>query len=168
MSPRQTQHSPISEIRSLGVTLTLTPIHYETEPPSGRPILYFAGPTYVGPDVEHWHNTALKYLDHAGFGGSVCLPTPVDGQWRDSDALAQMDWQHRNLADATVIVFWVPRAGLVTCAEFGEWYKSGKVVLGIPPNTEKTDYLRYCAEKANVPQAISLNETLDLAMGLIN
>lgn len=144
--------------------MTILPVHYDTEPPLTGSVLYLAGPTYMEAGKVHWHDTALAHLARRRFQGAVCLPTPVDGQWRVEDEIDQMDWQHRSLARATRIVFWVPRAGLVTYAEFGEWYRSGKVVLGIPRDTEKTDYLRYCARKVSVPMASSLDRTLDLAL----
>jgi len=149
-----------------GVKVTTRSVHYATEPPKTGSVLYLAGPTYMEAGDVHWHEAAMAYLRQCEFRGVVCLPTPIDGNWRVKEETDQMDWQFRNLARATVIIFWVPRAGLVTFAEFGEWYRSGKVVLGIPPNTEKTDYLRYCASKASVPMADSLDRTLDLALAL--
>lgn len=142
-------------------------VYYNTEPPVNGPVIYLAGPTYVPEGEAHWHDEVLTYLKQHGFEGAVCLPTPPPGSpWLDEDATAQMEWQHRNLARATVICFWVPRAGLVTYAEFGEWYLSGKVVLGIPPNTEKTDYLQFCARRANVLQANTLEHTVELVLDM--
>lgn len=147
------------------VNAGVIPVHYEAEPPAEGTVLYLAGPTYVEPGADHWHDIALSHLGRLPrFRGAVCLPTPLNGEWLDEEAEAQVDWQHRNLARATRIVFWVPRPGLVTFAEFGEWYRSGKAVLGIPPGTEKTDYLRQCAARVGMPVAETLEGVLDLVV----
>jgi hypothetical protein len=54
-----------------------------------------------------------------------------------------------------------------TNIEWGKWYESGKVVLGYPDNAEKMSYLKYCADKNNVPVSNNLLDTLKNALNKI-
>ncbi|TLX16653.1 hypothetical protein [Rhizobium sp. MHM7A] len=51
-----------------------------------------------------------------------------------------------------------------TNVEFGDWVKSGKVILGAPADGPKMSYLRILAKKYNVPCFDTLDETLQAAV----
>jgi hypothetical protein len=143
------------------------PTYYFEEPLPGLPVIYFAGPTWHSPADAGWQVEGAEYLEAGGYRGSVCIPMPRDGQWRDEDSDRQIEWQLAMQELADVVLFWVPRPGLVTFVEFGNWYESGKVVLGAPPTAEKVDYLRYCAHRHHVPVEATLPKTIDQALDMI-
>jgi hypothetical protein len=71
------------------------------------------------------------------------------------------------MADA--IVFWVPRdlavlPAFTTNVEFGLWADSGKAVLGYPSEAAKMGFLRWHADRVNMPTASTLEATLRLAL----
>ena len=135
---------------------------YHMEPYSGV-CLYFAGPTWLAEGEVNWHEIGIAHLRERNFSGTVILPMPRDGNWRGDDA-AQIAWQLKAQQRATVIVFWMPRMGPVTNIEFGEWCRSGKIVLGSPPGTPKTDYALQRARTLGVPIGTTLSGTIDLAL----
>ena len=57
-------------------------------------------------------------------------------------------WQQEPTADATLILFWVPRnkktlPGFTTNIEFGYWLNSGKIIYGRPDTAEEIGYLDF-------------------------
>ena len=51
-----------------------------------------------------------------------------------------------------------------TNVEFGDWVKSGKVILGAPVDAPKMNYLRMLGKKFNAPCFETLDETLQAAV----
>lgn len=134
------------------------------------PSLFLAGPTPRSEDVRSWRPDAIAALRVMGFEGTVFIPEPASGRWQHSYT-DQVDWEDEALNAATVIVFWVPRdlktmPAFTTNVEWGTWHRSGKVVLGSPPDAPKMSYLRYYAHKYGVPTSDTLEETLDNAIAL--
>lgn len=133
-----------------------------------RQSIFLAGPTPRSSDVESWRPEALQKLGELGFSGDVYVPEASDWQAHDSYD-AQVHWEWEALKQASVIVFWVPREiatmpAFTTNVEFGDWVKSGKVILGAPANAPKMTYLRMLATKYNVPCFDTLDETLQAAV----
>lgn len=131
--------------------------------------IFLAGP--CPRKFEHgdrtWHDDALHYLDSIGYDGHVFIPLPFVG-----DYVEGVHWEETYLNLADVILFWVPREletlpGFTTNIEFGEWFKSGKTVLGYPPGAPKMSYLDLRARENGVEVRNTLEETLDVALQMV-
>lgn len=141
--------------------------------------IFLAGPTPRNKEEqESWRPDALSILEDKGYDGVVFVPEPRNGEFKHSYD-DQVEWEEKYLNVADCIVFWVPRdiepdskgypkmAAFTTNVEFGVWQSSGKIVFGAPPKATKNGYLKYYAEKYNVPVAESLVETLDDALEML-
>lgn len=133
-----------------------------------RQSIFLAGPTPRSVDVASWRPEAIEKLAELGFLGEVFIPEASDwGPHTEYDA--QVHWEWEALKQASVIVFWVPRdietmPAFTTNVEFGDWVKSGKVILGAPSDAPKMNYLRMLAEKYNVACFDTLDATLKAAV----
>lgn len=138
--------------------------------------LFLAGPTPRNrQEVKSWRPDAIKILQDIGFDGTVFIPEPEDGNFKNSYD-NQVDWEDKYLNIADCIIFWVPRdltpdskgfpkmAAFITNIEWGAWADSGKVVFGCPEDAENVRYLKHYAEKYKVPVGETLTETLQLAI----
>lgn len=107
--------------------------------------IFLAGPTPRGGDKSaSWRPEAMRLLGEAGFKGVVFNPEPR-GEFH-GDYADQIEWEQEKRAAADLILFWVPREmpdmpAFTTNVEFGEDYKSGKVLYGRPDGAFKTQYL---------------------------
>lgn len=141
--------------------------------------IFLAGPTPRNKEEqESWRPDALRILEDKGYDGVVFVPESRNGEFKHSYD-DQVEWEETYLNVADCIVFWVPRdiepdskgypkmAAFTTNVEFGVWQSSGKIVFGAPSKATKNGYLKYYAEKYNVPVADSLIETLDNAMEML-
>lgn len=141
--------------------------------------IFLAGPTPRNrEEQESWRPDALSILEDKGYDGVVFVPEPRNGEFKHSYD-DQIEWEEKYLNVADCIVFWVPRdiepdskgypkmAAFTTNVEFGTWQSSGKIVFGAPPEADKVGYLKYYADKYNVPVAGSLVETLDDALEML-
>ncbi len=138
-------------------------------PGPGTAVVYLAGPMPRDPTEPSWHAEAVQELRAAGLDGVVVDPTPRHAWPQDADA--QVDWELGAMGRADALLFWVPRVlwsmpGLTTNLEWGFWCRSGKAVLGAPPDAPKMRYLRRYALLSGAPQASSLPETARLAVRL--
>lgn len=132
-------------------------------PPLGNKV-FLAGPTPRELDVRSWRPLMIKKLREEGFKGHILIPekeNPEEGYDYDT----QVVWEERALNSADLIVFWVPRKldtmpGFTTNVEFGEWMKSGKVILGHPKNAEKMRYMIHKAEKYKIPYYNTMDEVV--------
>jgi 8-oxo-dGTP pyrophosphatase MutT (NUDIX family) len=120
---------------------------------------------------------ALECLKAAGYDGHVFVPEARGGLWAE-EYDDQIAWETKFLKAADVILFWLPRdlhgskkegngspmPGLTTNDEWGVWKDSGKVVLGCPEWADKVRYQKHSAEELQVPQASTLQATVDLAL----
>ncbi len=130
--------------------------------------LFLAGPSPRSQGVGSWRREALRILEQLGYDGTVFVPE----NWEQPsfDFLPQVDWENEALHRADQIVFWIPRdltdlPGFTTNHEHGEWFQSGKVVLGVPPDAPKTRYLIAKARAAgDVLVCMTLEETLLAAL----
>lgn len=141
--------------------------------------IFLAGPTpRNNEEQESWRPDALKLLEDMGFDGVVFVPENRDGEFK-MNYDDQIDWEEKYLSVADCVLFWVPRdltldskdfpkmAAFTTNVEWGKWEKSGKVVFGAPKKAPKNDYLKFYAEKYNVPVCDTLKDTLESALDMI-
>lgn len=151
------------------VMKVLSPISSDGKCSSSASI-FLAGPTlretFHSFDDIKWRTAALKCLSEFKFDGSVYVPEPFCDRYDN-----QIEWEQRGLEQATVILFWIPRdlqllPGFTTNIEFGEWYKSGKIVLGYPLEAPKMRYLHYKAAQVKAPIFHTLKETVQGAIDL--
>jgi len=139
------------------------------------PSIFLAGPTTKDHKVvPSWRDEAVKILGDLEYSSAGCVLIPESRNhepFKEEHYEAQVGWESIALAVARVIVFWVPRnmetlPGLTTNVEWGQWHRSGKVVLGCPPEAEHVRYLKLQATQRRVPQANTLRETLIRALTL--
>ena len=143
---------------------------HEEQPKPAKQSLFLAGPSPRNPGDPNWRPRALTLLAER-FKGTVFVPLPRNGQWLP-DYDAQIEWELRHLTSASVIAFWIPRdlktlPGFTTNVEFGMYLKSGKIVLGSPPETPKMRYLESVARGNGVPVYHTLENTLCGALALL-
>jgi hypothetical protein len=150
---------PKSKTPKMNVVYALQPL---------RQSIFLAGPTPRSSEVESWRPDALTRLGKLGFVGDVYVPEGQD--WVAGGSYdAQVLWEWEALKQASVIVFWVPREittmpAFTTNVEFGDWVKSGKVILGAPNDAPKMNYLIMLAKKYGVPCFDTLDDTLAAAV----
>ena len=113
--------------------------------------IFLAGPTIRSyqRDYPSWRTDAINYFKQIkDIDLTIIVP-----QWRNKvkpqnwTYLKQIKWETKNLNNCKLIMFWIPRQkqrliGLTTNVQFGQWYKSGKIVVGSPIDSYKNDYLK--------------------------
>ena len=135
--------------------------------------IFLAGPTPRDENVVSWRSDAIKALEEAGYDGVVFIPEQQGKTFKDYDV--QLEWETEGLNRADCILFWVDRQmrtdfemiGLTTNVEFGEWFKSGKVVLGFPRDAPKNTYLEKKFKELQLPVSYTLEDTIKNALDLI-
>lgn len=154
-----------------------TPNCIDSTEPYTQPSIFLAGPSHRDWDAyerdDHWRIEATYILEELGFPGTVFSPEPFTVALPDETDYElrkrQIAWEHQHLELATVVAFWVPRnmqtlPGLTTNIEFGEYLRSGKIILGYPPGAERMQYLDIRAQQHNVPIRHTLAETMKCAV----
>lgn len=144
----------------------------EPFPNSWTKSLFLAGPTPRSPEVRSWRPRALQILQGCGYDGIVFVPENRDGSQPAGGYEDYADWEHKGLNAADCIIFWIPRdlknlPGFTTNIEFGLFVKSGKIILGFPPDAEKVRYLAFAAEKFWIPRFSTLEETIAAAVKFV-
>ncbi len=132
----------------------------------GKPHIFLAGPTPRTKEVAGWRDIALNILRLAMFDGIVSAPEPFCEEYA-----TQVEWEEKHLEMATCILFWIPRdletmPGFTTNIEWGEWYKSNKVVLGYPRTAKKMKYLEYKAKKRFIPREHTIERAVKKAINI--
>lgn len=128
-----------------------------------HPSIFLAGPTPRSKAVHSWRPEALEELRRQGFDGSVLVPEPEPGaEWHWT---LQVAWESAALQSASCIMFWIPRVmetmpAMTTNVEFGWWYRSGKIVVGMPATAERVRYIEWQCQTLGIPVARSLAETV--------
>jgi len=144
-------------------------VHSIEQIPENETMIFLAGPTYRTVDgKDHllstsWRLEVVKKLRERGYDGYICIPefrtNEIPSDWTYS---RQVDWEFKALEKSTVIMFWIPRdydtlPGFTTNIEFGEWMRSGKIVVGAPTDAPK---MRYIQEKCS-RLGISYSDNMD-------
>jgi hypothetical protein len=139
---------------------------------SSHASIFLAGPTPRDPSVKSWRYEAYDILKNHEDSKDweeleIYSPEPVDTETDYYDY--QIKWENAYLKQATCILFWIPREldtlpGFTTNIEFGEWMKSGKIVVGFPKDAPKTKYIHEKCKLYGIPVAHTLKETLELAL----
>lgn len=132
-----------------------------------KPVVFLAGPTPRSVNVKSWRPEAIKLFGELGFEGTLLIPEDRNGLILDYGN--QVEWEEEGLIRADCIMFWIPRnidtlPGFTTNIEWGTWHKSGKVILGAPQGAPKMRYIRYYANKLNIPNTYHLMNTINLVM----
>lgn len=137
------------------------------EPAPDLNSIFLAGPS-PRDGTAGWRETALEIFEKYQFRGDIYIPLPFAETYA-----AQVRWENTYLSKATCILFWIPRdleslPGFTTNIEFGEWMKSGKVVLGYPKGAPKLKYLNHKAEEFGIPVSHTLEGTIAYAIHRIS
>lgn len=133
--------------------------------------IFLAGPTPRDKEVPSWRPEAIKILEEMGYDGVVFSPEPKNKNFtKDYDA--QIEWETEGLNRADCILFWIPRdletmPAFTTNFEFGEWHKSGKVVLGFPKDAPKNRYLESRFNDLELKATYTLKDTIKNAIEMI-
>lgn len=110
---------------------------------------------------QNWRDTAINLFEEYGFEGDIFSPEPFCKNGYE----VQIMWEELYLTQSKVVMFWIPRElniqpAFTSNIEFGEWMKSGKVVLGYPPNASKMGYLNFKAKRYEIPVVDTLENTV--------
>jgi calcineurin-like phosphoesterase family protein len=130
--------------------ITYIPSCEHNIPIKGKSV-FLAGPSLRGDTYTRWRAVAEEMLKEYGFDGTIISPEYV-GEKKDWSYEGQVEWETKYLNLADVILFWIPRdlrelPGFTTNIEFGEWFKTDKVILGSPTDAVKMAYLKHRAQK---------------------
>lgn len=146
-------------------------IYSDMQPITSPMSIFLAGPTPRDNNTKGWRNDAIAYLKSINFKGYVYVPEKSNGLEDNYEYKEQIEWEEIALIKAGVILFWIPRdlekmPGFTTNVEWGDWTakKPQKLILGAPQDAPKMDYLRYYANKLNIPSFENMNEALNCAV----
>ena len=118
--------------------------------------IFLAGPTPRKESVQSWRPEALIAFRDLNFDGTVLLPEFRDNKdWKNNFAYDnQIIWEQEAMELADIVLFWIPRSlpdmpAFTTNTEYGYWLAKDpvKIVLGIPKNAVKCDYIKYTAKQ---------------------
>lgn len=133
--------------------------------------IFLAGPTYENCLKEKsWRPEALDILKRKGYKGTVFVPENWD--FNLSDIESRTGWEIQAMEKADCILFWIPRnlidmQGFTTNIEFGEFYRSGKVVLGAPEDAAKMELIETRCSMQGIIRRYTLEDTINDALTLI-
>ena len=139
--------------------------------------IFLAGPTARQeegePPVPSWRKEAVEELLDAGFDGIIYYPEWPNGIKPDDWTYSrQVSWEVDAMTAATVILFWIPRTeslpGFTTNVEFGEWFRSEKIVIGSPEGAIKNEYLKERCYMKGIPWNYSLKKTVKHALATVS
>jgi len=121
--------------------------------------IFLAGPTPRDANVKGWRQDFIERFKKHGFKGTILLPEFEDLKdfTKDFAYDKQIEWEHRAMQDADIILFWIPRVlpdmpGFTTNTEYGYWLakEPSKIRLGIPQYAVKCDYIRFTAKQEGI------------------
>jgi len=143
----------------------------EDAPESFKKSVFLAGPTPRDKGIESWRPSVIKELKEQGYNGVVFIPESKNGEWKQAYD-DQIEWEEEAMNKSDCILFWVPRnldtmPAFTTNVEFGEQFKTGKVVLGFPKNADKMRYLEARAKEEGVPVTNTIKSTVKACLSLI-
>jgi len=136
--------------------------------------IFLAGPTPRSNNIKSWRIEALEILEKLNYDGTVFIPEARSGE-KYPDYDEQINWESTMMNLCDCILFWVDRQmrtdfemiGLTTNMEFGEWHKSGKVVLGFPKDAPKNRYLESRFNDLELKATYTLEDTIKSAIEMI-
>lgn len=134
--------------------------------------IFLAGPVSRDPLIPSWRPIAIDLLRINGFDGIVFVPETRDGiALPESEWGKERKWEEYALSVSDCIVFWIQRdlknfLGLTTNIEFGEYYKTGKIVLGHTVDSKEMFYLVEKAKDKNIPVFNQLSRTVKTAIDI--
>jgi len=143
----------------------------------GANSIFLAGPTPLLENqktTRSWRFDVLRLLNEFGFDGDVFIPEIQDGEYSsDWTYSKQVDWEIKMLTKATAILFWIPRdlvllPGFTTNIEFGEWLKSGKIVVGAPEGAPKMQYLQERCSRLKIPWQDTMENCVRAAINKVH
>lgn len=146
----------------------------EPYPTTCEKSIFLAGPTARQGECPSWRDEALELFERLGWDGTIFIPEPRPGlTWPEKyqhDPV--VDWEIEGLNRADCILFWVPRSpdklpGFTTNIEWGEFFKTGRAVLGCPDEAIRMNYMKYRGSQYQVPFADSLLGTIQNAISLV-
>jgi hypothetical protein len=148
------------------------------EPIPSGPSVFLAGPTPRSPEVPSWRPQAIQTLDAAWQASQTLhiLAPENPGGLRETEYDDQIEWEWDGLDRASAILFWIPRdlrtlPGFTTNVEFGFVARSGRAVLGCPPDCPdpaRNRYLIRLARRVGVPVTETLADTVAAALEIIS
>lgn len=133
--------------------------------------IYLIGPTSRSNEPSSWRSEALRLLEAKGYEGAVFVPeSPEGGPLLPFEDQASWELAALNRSDCALV--WLPRdmitmPGLTTNVEFGMLVKLGKMVFGAPPETPHVRYLQFICKSEFIPQAETLEATVENALKLV-
>lgn len=140
------------------------------------PSVFLAGPTPTAGVVPSWRPAAIEKIRAAATSPLTVLIPESRGGVRAESYDDQFRWETAARAQASVVLFWIPRdlatmPGFTTNVEFGHDVTTGRVVLGCPPNCpnpERNRYLIKLAERYGAPVCETLDDTVRAALTRIS
>jgi 8-oxo-dGTP pyrophosphatase MutT (NUDIX family) len=152
----------------------LVVVYAHEEPPADWDAsVFLAGPTPRDPSVASWRPEAVGLLRAQWAGdGRLVVFVPEHRSGRHDNYTGQIEWEEAGLHLSDVVIFWVPRdletlPAFTTNVEWGTWHDSGRVVFGAPHGAPKNNYLLHYADNQAVPTAVTLPDTIRLALAEI-
>ncbi|MER6830803.1 nucleoside 2-deoxyribosyltransferase domain-containing protein [Streptosporangium sp. NPDC000563] len=156
--------------------MTITVV-WAREPIPAGPSVFLAGPTPRAGTVPSWRPDAIDALTAAWTGPQpLTVLTPESrGGIRAKHYDDQFEWETSARDAATAILFWIPRdlvtlPGFTTNVEFGHDVRTGRAVLGCPPdcpNPERNRYLIHLARRYAVPVCDTLPDAVTAAIAIV-
>lgn len=131
--------------------------------------IFLAGPTSRENGVTEWRQEAIEILRKLNYDGTIFIPE-IRGGIFNNKYNEQIEWETKCLNACDCILFWIDRKysdGFTTNCEFGEWFKSGKVVLGFPKEAPKNTYLQKKFEELQLGVTYTLEDTLKNTIRMI-
>jgi len=135
--------------------------------------LFLAGPLPRVKGEKTWREEVKEFFKNS----KIILLTPElrDNKYEEGilEKESQILWEHEAMTHADFILFWIPRTkenlGLTTNEEFGYWkaLRPSKMIVGIPPNSFRTDYQKFWTKKLKIPFFETLQDTLKYTQSLL-
>jgi hypothetical protein len=144
--------------------------------PVAGPSLFLAGPTALDPALS-WRPAAIRIVavHWTGARTLTVLNPESRGGSRAARYEDQVDWEFTARGSAGAVLFWIPRdmvtmPGMTTNVEFGLDVRTGKAVLGAPPDCpdpQRNRYLVHVAHRYGVPVRATLEDTVTTALAIV-
>jgi len=118
----------------------------------GNKKIFLVGPTPRSAEVKSWRPAFIDILSKFEASKNYYVFVPEDRNGKcEMDYIDQVEWEHRFLHHANIIVAWVPRElktmpAFTTNIEFGYFIHTGKILYGRPEGAPKTKYLDWLYE----------------------